>query len=120
MFKKIIIDANITLLTPGTKGSITGGPGCQSMLAGLYFSKTGYINTYNNSLLKGTVRRNFSNDSKFNKNDQLQKPSENQIINPFFFTGFVDGEGCFSLSIVRNNKFKVGWRVNPFFFNSFA
>ena len=88
ILKKIIIYANITLLTPGTKGSITGGPGCQSMLAGLYCSKTGYIlglpspgvlllaktgfiNTYKNSLLKGTARINFSNNSKFNKNDQL-------------------------------------------------
>ena len=83
-FNKIRIDANITLLTPGTKGSITGAPGCQSMLAGLYFSKTGctlglprpgvlllvktgFINSYNNSLIIGNRKFSIIHNSKSNK-----------------------------------------------------
>ena len=86
-------------------------------------SPTGYINTYNNSLLK--ARRNLSkiSNSKFNKNslitfknDKLPKPSENQIINPLFITGFVDGEGgCFLVSITKNKNFKLGWKVHLLF-----
>jgi len=68
ILKKIRIYANITLLTPGTKGSITGGPGCQSMLAGLktgctlglpspgvlLLEKTGDINSYNQKRIYST------------------------------------------------------------------
>ena len=33
------------------------------------------------------------------------------IIDPWFVTGFADGEGSFSVSIYKNAEFKVGWRV---------
>ena len=36
-------------------------------------------------------------------------------INPFFITGFVDGEGCFLITVRKYNKLKVGWRVQPAF-----
>lgn len=36
-------------------------------------------------------------------------------INPWFLTGFTDGEGSFILSVVRNKESKVGWRVKPLF-----
>ena len=39
-------------------------------------------------------------------------------MNPWFLTGFTDGEGCFMLSMglcPRNNKYKVGWRVKVCF-----
>jgi len=29
--------------------------------------------------------------------------------------GFIDGEGCFYVNIIRNNKYKTGWRVQLFF-----
>ena len=32
-------------------------------------------------------------------------------LNPFYVTGFVDGEGCFILTIIKDNKYKSGWRV---------
>jgi len=32
----------------------------------------------------------------------------NLIRDPNFITGFTDAEGCFSLSVVRNKKSKVG------------
>ena len=33
------------------------------------------------------------------------------ILDPWFVTGFADGEGSFSVSIYKNAEFKVGWRV---------
>ena len=36
-------------------------------------------------------------------------------MNPWFITGFTDGEGCFYVNIIRNNKYKTGWRVQLFF-----
>lgn len=36
-------------------------------------------------------------------------------LNPWFIAGFVDGEGCFSFSISKSDKYKVGWYVRPSF-----
>jgi len=32
-------------------------------------------------------------------------------MNPYFISGFVDGEGCFLVQISRNSEIKIGWRV---------
>ena len=32
-------------------------------------------------------------------------------MNPYFISGFVDGEGCFLVQISRNSEIKTGWRV---------
>ncbi len=32
-----------------------------------------------------------------------------------WITGFVDGEGCFSVSIIKNNTTKSGWQIFPEF-----
>lgn len=46
-----------------------------------------------------------------------EKPIQNlsHKMNPWFITGFVDGEGCLSVTIVKNKELKVGWRVQPSF-----
>ena len=36
-------------------------------------------------------------------------------MNPFFITGLTDAEGSFSVSIKKNNSYKLGWSVNPVF-----
>lgn len=36
-------------------------------------------------------------------------------LNPNLLTGFIDGEGCFHISIVKDEKLKIGWRVRPHF-----
>lgn len=35
-------------------------------------------------------------------------------INPWFLTGFIDGEGCFRISLTKINR-AIGWRVQLFF-----
>ena len=32
-------------------------------------------------------------------------------LNPWYITGFTDGEGCFMLTIIKDKKYKLGWRV---------
>ena len=32
-------------------------------------------------------------------------------LNPWFITGFIDGEGCFSITIFKSNTHKTGWQV---------
>ena len=36
-------------------------------------------------------------------------------LNPWFITGFVDAEGSFQISIVKNKELKTGWRVQSSF-----
>jgi hypothetical protein len=38
------------------------------------------------------------------------KPNRGLVLNPLWLTGFIDGEGCFHISIYKN-KNKVGWAV---------
>jgi len=41
--------------------------------------------------------------------------NERYKLNPYWITGFVDGEGCFYVRISKSNKHKVGWRVHMCF-----
>lgn len=54
-----------------------------------------------------TFRRSYS------KNPNLAPLSEKSHIklNPWWVTGFIDGEGCFILSIYKDPRQKTGWRV---------
>jgi len=36
-------------------------------------------------------------------------------LHPYFVTGFLDAECSFIISIVLNNKYKTGWRIDPHF-----
>ena len=45
----------------------------------------------------------------------IKKNNKNTRLNPFFVTGFSDGEACFHLAIGKNSKYKNGYYVNPGF-----
>ncbi len=40
---------------------------------------------------------------------------KNSKLNPYYVTGFSDGEACFHLAIGKNSKYKIGYYVNPGF-----
>ena len=48
---------------------------------------------------------------------RLNKLVHNELgdykLHPNFVSGFTDGEGCFSCSIIEDKNYKVGWRVKP-------
>lgn len=48
-------------------------------------------------------------------NDGSNARSFTGRINPFYVSGYVDGEGCFSVSFSPRNKLLVGWEVRPSF-----
>ena len=37
------------------------------------------------------------------------------MLNPHFVTGFTDAEGCFSVSVQKTTKTKIGYRIKPIF-----
>lgn len=51
---------------------------------------------------KDSPRYSFNNKNTF-------------YLNPDYLTGFVDGEGCFSLSIYKDARSLTGWQVKPIF-----
>ena len=53
--------------------------------------------------------------NQFNKIKKLFSTKSEAEINPWFLTGFVDAEGCFSIKIQQNAKLKTKWRVRPVF-----
>lgn len=40
---------------------------------------------------------------------------EKAKLNPYFVSGLIDAEGCFTTSIYKDTSYKSGWRVQPFF-----
>lgn len=52
----------------------------------------------------------YTNKSKYSFNNK-----NTFYLNPNFITGFVDGEGCFSISIFKDNRTYTGWAVKPIF-----
>jgi LAGLIDADG endonuclease len=47
--------------------------------------------------------------------NQLRADNQQGRLDPWWITGFVDGEGCFSISIFRNNTTKSGVQIFPEF-----
>ena len=45
----------------------------------------------------------------------VQNTTATDKIHPGFITGFIDGEGSFSISLLKDPKYKCGWRVKPVF-----
>jgi hypothetical protein len=54
------------------------------------------------NISKDSPRYSFNNKNTF-------------YLNPEYITGFVDGEGCFSLSIFKEDRSLTGWQVKPIF-----
>lgn len=48
-------------------------------------------------------------------NNLTSGENQQERLNPYWLTGFTDGEGCFSISIFKNNTLKSGYQVFPEF-----
>ena len=58
----------------------------------------------------------ISIDRQFYAVDKIVQPSHpNLEMNPWFVTGFLDGEGCFLLTIFRDTKRSIGWQAQLWF-----
>jgi len=67
----------------------------------------------------GTSSGKLNDNSVSNKLIFGNPGNDNSVnIHPWWVTGFVDGEGCFTVSITKNSELKTGWRVKAIFFNS--
>ena len=53
----------------------------------------------------------MGSDNPFSADNQQERPESVA----WWVVGFVDGEGCFGVSIVRNRTCRLGWQVQPEF-----
>jgi len=59
---------------------------------------------------------NLPNTSKRFASTLASQESEGKsALDPWFVTGFVDGDGCFTISITEDSKYNTGWRVRALF-----
>lgn len=86
-----------------------------------YLSST-FVHLEPNSTAMHTLnfKRKFSTSSLLRYVPQdchvaVSGPTAYNSLNPFFVTGFCDGEACFLISIRKNSKYKSGWRVETIF-----
>ena len=49
------------------------------------------------------------------ENESSADNQQERLYQAGWIVGFVDGEGCFSISIFRNSKTKFGWQIMPEF-----
>lgn len=69
-----------------------------------YDSTSNYLNVRATKCAQ-TTRRSYSTLSSNKSNiDDLK-------IDPWFITGFTDGEGCFTCSVLKSSSYKLGWEI---------
>lgn len=73
----------------------------------LLYKLMGYINFYN--LL------NFRHRGFIKKSVKYFSLENNNKLNPWFVTGFVDAEGCFNINITKSSSNLIGYQVQARF-----
>ena len=96
-----------------------GGPQCKALLRvptglmDLPIPVHPPLSGYGNETKQILTSRNYS----AYKIAPLHRPSEqeNFQLDPNWVTGFVDGEGCFTVTVREKKNFHLGWGVDPRF-----
>lgn len=60
-----------------------------------------------------TLKYNAENRRFYSSKIQqaLHEKQKFKLCDPWFITGFIDGEGCFSITIFKSNTHKIGWQI---------
>lgn len=69
------------------------------------------IQTFSLTNLKNKIRLYSSKTSKYPRYNL----KNTYYLNPYYITGLVDAEGCFTTSIYKDCRMKTGWQVKPIF-----
>ena len=61
------------------------------------------------------VYSTVSENHKYWLGEKKGEMNLNNKLNPYFVTGFIDGEGSFMIRIRKDSRSRVGWAVAPVF-----
>lgn len=87
------------------------GSWCGVYIPQLRYTLASFERNYKVKILSNQINRYKSYSLITNAEQPLHKSE----INPWFLTGFADAEGCFLVSIYKNNKLRTGWTVQTGF-----
>lgn len=88
----------------------------QRLHAGDLFKKKNKSIIHDNPHKQVTVlQRSFIPGRLIRKRNFHSSPNKGDSLNPYYVTGFSDGEASFHVSIVKNKNFKVGYQVSLVF-----
>lgn len=73
----------------------------------IYIIKTFSLTNLKNKIIR-LYSSNTSNYPRYNLNNTYR-------LNPYYITGLVDAEGCFTTSIYKDCRMKTGWQIKPIF-----
>lgn len=73
-------------------------------------SQVAKLNLYSTHSHYHTRIKAYENKTRYSFNNK-----NTFYLNPDYITGFVDGEGCFSISIFKDSRRLTGWQVKPVF-----
>jgi hypothetical protein len=102
--KSIILSDNIVVKEQRVDGSCIGAPGLKKNLPMLRCTLMGLEKDYQNNVLSKSLVRYYS--TKVVPTDASQK-NESQL-DPNFVSGFIDGEGSFSVTFIKDHSYKSG------------
>ena len=70
-----------------------------------------YTKNFYDSPLNGFNSLNVNTRRYYATLSNSKRTMDNPKIDPWFITGFTDGEGCFSCSVLKSSSYKIGWEV---------
>ena len=76
-----------------------------------YSKKKLYTRNSYDSPLNGFNSLNVNTRRYYVTLSDSKRTIDNSQIDPWFITGFTDGEGCFSCSVLKSSSYKFGWEV---------
>lgn len=57
--------------------------------------------------------RKLSTSLLVKQSSNFSSQPQSSALNPYWLTGFGDGESSFTISIIKDSKYKLGWAVKP-------
>jgi len=83
-----------------------------SSLAVLQSAHQGNYSGLNSCFLNKGCRK-FSTSLLVKQSSNFSSQPQSSALNPYWITGFGDGESSFTISIIKDSKYKLGWAVKP-------
>jgi hypothetical protein len=102
--KSTILEENIVVKEQRVDGSCIGAPGLKNNLPMLRCTLMGLERDYQNKVLSKSLIRHHS--TKVVSTD-TSRNNESKL-DPNFVSGFIDGEGSFSVTFIKDKSYKSG------------
>lgn len=86
------------------------GSWCGNNFSQLRYILVGFAKNYLTKIPSNQLNltRNYSQLTSPFGHLQQERKLGNRELNPGYITGFADGEGCFTLTIIKDKKYKLG------------